>query len=508
MTNIKLLSLRICDHDANFCYFNGHNVSYVKTERLFREKHHYVELAKWQSVFEEIFGEKVENITEVAVIFDEWDVTKSEKIQNFFPAIENYTFFPCSTKVTRLNHHYAHALSYWPMTDIPDICFVLDGYGDLDKSWAVYRHDKQIAQGSCIFDGSIGIEMVQASKRIGLGKCHEMDYAGKLMGLAAYGKVDNEYLNKLRGLGIHDIERIFDYYKWAEYKGNNFVAELTKLDHFATVHEYIPDVLVNFFLKYAKSHERIFFSGGVAQNVIWNTKLKSKFPNLIIPPHSGDDGLSLGGLEFLRQKYNLKKFTLENFPFCQKDESPDDEVTDSTIKKTAQLLSEGKIIAWYQGNGEIGPRALGHRSILMDPSHPNGKNIINGVKHRETYRPFGASVLLGEAEKYFDSLPNNPYMLYVGRLKDEYSFPAITHADNTCRIQTVDESNSSFFKLLTEFKNLTGYSLLLNTSLNLSGLPIAGYVKDALKLFDDKKVDVLVIGDKIYENKVEIKYGY
>ena len=100
-------------------------------------------------------------------------------------------------------------------------------------------------------------------------------------------------------------------------------------------------------------------------------------PNLIIPPHCNDEGLSLGAIEYLRIKHNLPKFKLDNFPYCQSDISPENEADDHTIMKTVEMLKEGKIVGWYQGNGEIGPRALGHRSLLINPMIKNAKDIIN-----------------------------------------------------------------------------------------------------------------------------------
>jgi carbamoyltransferase len=254
-------------------------------------------------------------------------------------------------------------------------------------------------------------------------------------------------------------------------------------------------MLVDFFSKHANPNDTIVYSGGVAQNVIWNTKLRENFPNIIIPPHCADDGLSLGALEFLRQKHNLDKFKLDNFPYAQSDTAPNSLPTQETIKTVAEILSQGKTVGWYQGHGEIGPRALGNRSILVNPQIPNAKDIINKIKNRETYRPFGASILEEYAHEYFEDLKDDPYMLYVGKFKHEKQLKSITHVDKTCRVQTVKKDSGSFRLLLEEFYKLTGCPILLNTSLNIAGKPIAGYPSDAYELFRSSTLDCFVIGN-------------
>tara|TARA_B000000557_G_scaffold224042_1_gene193472 strand:- start:2533 stop:3087 length:555 start_codon:yes stop_codon:yes gene_type:complete len=180
------------------------------------------------------------------------------------------------------------------------------------------------------------------------------------------------------------------------------------------------------------------------------------------------------------------------FPYCQDDYAPE-EVTDKTIEQAAELLAQGKIVGWYQGHGEIGPRALGNRSILMDPTIKNGKDILNSrVKKREWWRPFGASVLKDKAADYFD-IEDSPYMLYNAKVKQSGLDP-ITHVDGTCRHQTVTyESNPTYYKLISAFEKKTGCPILLNTSLNIGGKPIAGTPEDA----DVSGLDALIIGNQI-----------
>ena len=499
---MKLLSVRICEHDANFTLYYDGVVSYYKTERLHQIKHHSLTLNTWEDELKKVWNISSKDLKEIVVIFDPWHHGYEKTKENFFPVIENYKNFPANCNVTRINHHYAHALSYWPISNKePDICFVLDGFGDYDKAWSIFKRDKLIEEGSHEFHGSIGTEMAQAGTICGIKSTHGIDIAGKLMGLQSYGTIDKEYKKLLSKFTIYDIIKIFSLVNWNNYKTSDLVGNLTQLDWISTVHDYVGDLLLNFFKKHSNKNDHIFYAGGVAQNVIWNTKLKNYFPNLVIPPHCADEGLSLGGIEYLRRKYKLDKFSLPNFPYSQIDQMTLDNPSEQTIKEIAIKLSEGKSVGWYQGNGEIGPRALGNRSILLNPCIKNGKELINLIKKRETYRPFGASVLKEFASDYFDDLPDNPYMLYVGKVKSK-KLNSITHIDGTCRVQTVDEKQNKFFyQLLKEFYNITGVPILLNTSLNVNGKPIAGSPFDAKELFDNSKLDILVVGDQ-YAEKV------
>jgi len=167
------------------------------------------------------------------------------------------------------------------------------------------------------------------------------------------------------------------------------------------------------------------------------------------------------------------------------------------------MLADGKIIGWFQGQGEIGPRALGNRSILMRPDIPEGKEIINSrVKFREDFRPFGCSVLEAHAEKYFDCDYPSPYMLYSVKVKDKNLLGSITHIDETSRIQTVNSQNNKiFYRLLNKFYQITELPILLNTSLNVNKKPIASTEDDAMGVLAESDLDAVFVGDKIYIKK-------
>ena len=504
---MKLLAISSCQHDSNISYFDGDTVHYHKLERTKQVKHYGSDnIWEWKKQIKEIWNITEDDVDEIGIVFDpRYRLSKLElanpndhalKINLVIPDSGN--IFLDKNKTWFVKHHYSHALSGWMMNSKePDVCIVIDGLGDA-RPWSVFKNDVLIGSGKIEF-GSIGWAMRDAGRHLKIQFDYEDDIAGKVMGLQSYGNVNDGYLNHLSQFdSMEHINEIFSIDRWNQYNGDSLLSNSTLLDWIRTVHFKMEQVMINFFSKYASEDESIFYSGGVAQNVIWNTALKNKFKNLTIAPHSSDEGLSLGALEYLRRKNKLEKFKIKNFPYIQSDEAPKISPALDMIQYAARLLSQGKVIAWYQGNGEAGPRALGNRSILMDPRIRNGKEKINSVKRRENYRPFGASVLKRFSNEYFEIEYDDYYMLHVSKVKVD-TLSAITHIDGTCRVQTVDEnSNPIFNSLLEEFYKITGCPVLLNTSLNLAGKPIAGYPEAAKQLFAETNIDSVFIGNECY----------
>ena len=497
---MKLLALRLDDHDSNMCLYNNGKVSYIKTERLRQDKHHaYNNTWEWAMDLEEYFGLLPSDIDEIAIVAD--PLRYNIEHDKPFSAKPYFGLQGATCPVWHVEHHYAHALSAW-MFPTTSWQFVFDGVGEVYRqgkevkgvTWSVYKNYKKVTQnfgtfyqssdtGSTVTD-SFGVAYENLARHLGLEAEHPNDLAGKLMSLQSFGEHDLEYSNELDPEG------------WLKHKGP-ILSDLTKLDMAKTFHNKLSDQILDIIEKYVDIGENILITGGCAQNISWNTVFKQYFRNLLVTPHSADDGLSLGAIKWLADK-NKVKLERSQFPYWQQDEAPE-EPTQKTIKETAQLLADGKIVGWYQGQGEVGPRALGNRSILMNPMIADAKHIINTkVKHREEFRPFGATILKEHQKDYFKLDIYNPYMLYYDYvIKD---VPAITHVDGTCRYQTLGNENKVFRSLLEEFYKITGVPLLLNTSLNKGGKPIAGCKRDALGILYDTDLDVLVYGDTIYAN--------
>lgn len=496
---MKLLGLRLCEHDSNLSYYDGNSLRYHKTERFYQKKHHAVnDVFKWKEEIYKAWGITEAEIDEIAIIVDAWKYEDCG-FDRFFPAI-NWNFLNTNIPTTRLNHHYAHVLSNYEARNIADVSIVIDGYGDYGIGHTVFKNNLIKDIGTIHRHGSLGIEMCMLAESLGIKAEHFVDLSGKLMGLQSYGNLDKEfYNNTISNYSMYNLRQLFSFQRWVEHKNSSVLADHTKLDWIRTLHDAIGEILLNYFKTFANKTDTINYSGGVAQNVIWNSKIRDYFPNLIIPPHCADDGLSLGAVEYLRIKNNISEFDLKDFPYSQND-TPTELVSDETIAKAAQALSENKVVAWYQNNGEVGPRALGNRSILINASAKDAKEKINKIKNREQYRPFGATVLEEYKDDIFSNLGYNPYMLYVGNTKDKEKYSSITHVDGTCRVQTISKKdNKSFYKLLKLLYNKTNVPVVLNTSLNIAGNPIAGDPQDAYKLYETSEIDVLVIGNQYYE---------
>ena len=296
--------------------------------------------------------------------------------------------------------------------------------------------------------------------------------------------------------------------------------------------------------------ENLCLAGGVALNCVANGKiLKEKiFENIWIQPAAGDAGGSLGAAlgywfnELKKERPNNNKDQMKcsylgpeyssleikdilkdigaNFETLSKDE---------VLDFTTNNLIEGKAIGWFQGKMEFGPRALGGRSIIGDPrSHEMQKKLNLKVKFRESFRPFAPAVLLEDLREWFDLESESPYMLLVGKVNkskliqqttDQKSvkglekldiirseIPAVTHVDDTARIQTVTAENGIYFDLLKKFKDKTGCPIIVNTSFNIRGEPPVNTPIDAYKCFMATDLDVLVIGNCILEKNKQINF--
>ena len=506
---MKLLSVSMPHHDVNMAYHDGQQLRYIKLERTRQEKRAcFQALSEWKREAESVWNIDVQDVDDVVFSFD--PVALPPSLQGHLKHETFARLVQDKSKAERLaepicdylgvkqawlaGHHYSHALSTWMLeTSPPDVHIVIDGLGD-GRPWSVYRNDRLVAAGN-IKNGSIGWGIRDAGKLLGIQYGHFNDIAGKVMGLQSYGKVDAAYRRHLMRHSFEQIREVWSVEHWYAHKKDLLLGKLSHLDWIATVHAAMGDMLLEFFQRFASHSETISYSGGVAQNVIWNSLLKSHFPKLIIPPHASDEGLSLGGMEWLRKTHGLPAMAMPGFPYSQSDTTvplP----SDQSIQRAAELLAQGKIVGWYQGHGELGPRALGNRSILMDPRITQGKDLMNRVKKREYFRPFGASVLKEHYGKHFEGAADG-FMLYACHVKTG-DFPAITHVDSTCRVQLVDDKNPVFKKLLTRFFEITGCPVLTNTSLNLAGKPIAAFPENAMQLFIDSEIDAMVIGDSVH----------
>jgi carbamoyltransferase len=472
---MKFLGIHFGSHDANFTITNGSVIKYYKLERILGKKQ--FGFKRLESMF--LFIKKYKGID-----INSFDAIATNFV-NPFPVTDEYVEYKypgIPVPIYDVQHHNAHRLSLWPLfkeKNVDDmISFVLDAKAGF-RIVSVYKsnllHD--VIDTQHISFGAVLNKIAERWQMKYPWRC-----AGKLMALQSYGKIIPSLVDDLSDLDMNNFIRIL-----------NTLPNKPDIDWLRTIHEACINVIFKYFQSNANSTDQITFSGGIGQSIILNSKLKEWNSSLQVPPHCGDEGISLGLVEFLRIMYKQPYFDNSGFPYWQDDDIGT--ASSTTVKKVAELLAAGKIIGWAQGAGEIGPRALGHRSILMRADIASGRNKINKeIKHRELYRPFGCSVLNDEMSQHFAYELESPYMLYSIPLTDTKKFSSIAHVDGTSRVQTVKDG--VFAELLHEVKKLTGTSLVLNTSLNINTYPIASNPSHC----NVAGLDAICVGDSLKIN--------
>jgi carbamoyltransferase len=357
----------------------------------------------------------------------------------------------------------------------------------------------------------------------------DMDDVGKLMGLAPFGKSGIYNFDAFE----FDSGRLFVKDDWKHHftnpsQGYDYFKE--HFDYYANVAKWAQEQVEKAVIRCIKDrverfpNENLCYSGGVALNAVANAKLEDLklIKNLYIEPAAADNGLALGcafygWLEYLKMPKiehdgstcfgrNYSKQEIDNALILSKEYVKIEFNTeDELLKYCSQKLNDGKTIGWFQSGSEFGPRSLGRRSILAHPGFVGMKDHINrNVKFREDFRPFAPAVVKEKVSDYFEVGRNSPYMILVDRTKKEFieQLQNVTHKDGSARVQTIEQSwNPKFYKLVEAFYNQSGIAVLLNTSLNRKGMPIVETPSQALQLFKETALDILVVEDAVLEKQ-------
>jgi carbamoyltransferase len=449
---------------------------------------------------------------------------------------------PTKFKFHLLEHHMCHAASaFYPSGYDEAAIFTIDGAGEWTTSLQAHGKGNKITKlGSVDTPYSLGAFYQAISRHLGFKL---IEGPGKLMGLASYGKPDTEVYKKMKQLvkltpeGGFALDMSYFAYHYTRKSGvskkftDMFGGSKTQgkdwneheLNVAAAAQQIVEDVILHMTRSLQKrtKSENLCIAGGVGLNSVANGLIAKEgiFKNIFIQPAAGDSGTAMGSaLLYNHQVLDRKREFVMDTAFL----GPgfDDNAYEAALKKfnlpwvktktnyakfAAKKLAEGKILGWFQGRLEYGPRALGNRSIIGSPVVQNMKEVLNArVKFREGFRPFAAIVLEEDQGKYFDCDFPNPYMLLVYNIRPEFlgKLPAITHVDNSVRIQTVNKTeNPQMRELLEAFKAETGYSVLVNTSFNIKGEPIVCTPEEAISSFDRADMDYLVMGDYIVAKK-------
>ncbi|MDO8607359.1 MAG: carbamoyltransferase C-terminal domain-containing protein [Phaeospirillum sp.] len=442
-------------------------------------------------------------------------------------------------KIVQISHHMAHAAAaYYASGYESSAILIVDGNGsDLETTSFLVGEGTKISYVDTYRGRGIGAVYSAVTNWIlGLGTGGE----GKTMGLAPYGEshdkvleingvldgIRNDFSSFMRRMPYSDIlnqidlaHRINPLHKdYPRASGKEQVQE----PYFARVAFDVQAETERVMIHLGKElfartkQPNVCVAGGVGLNSVANKLMfdASGFENIFAFPACSDAGIPFGlalwGYYNAEQFKHLPKrrisfgnaYTGRDYPQGEIDDVLDRNAvpsTRTTPDEVARLLSEGKIVGWFQGGSEYGPRSLGHRSILADSRRAEMRDIVNErVKHRETYRPFAPAVLLEDCAEYFDIDGDSPFMLLVADTKRPDLVPAVTHVDNTARVQTVTAHNNGvFYDLVAAFKRLTGVPVLMNTSFNDAGEPIVETPEDALICFSRTEMDYLVLGDRL-----------
>jgi carbamoyltransferase len=324
------------------------------------------------------------------------------------------------------------------------------------------------------------------------------------------------------------------YPKYFGEKPADYVTQCRVNEHYADIAASIQRVTEDLLVGMAKSLQKetglkkLCVAGGVGLNSVANSRMvrESGFEEIYIQPAAGDSGGALGAALWAYHSVLGKPrgFVMEHAywgqeygadaisEFLRRENIPHVEArnSDEMLDRTAEYLTHDKVVGWYQGRFEWGPRALGNRSILADPRNAAMKDIVNAkIKFREPYRPFAPSVTAESATKYFD-LDNVGlqypvrFMLYVTPVRPEHreTLPAVTHVDGTARLQAVyRETNPLYYGLIERFGRATGVPVVLNTSFNLRGEPIVTTPENAYSTFSRSEMDCLVLGNFLIEKQ-------
>ena len=448
-------------------------------------------------------------------------------------------------RVHQVSHHLSHAASAY-FTSGWDECLVvvLDAMGETQSGSIFLGRDGHLDKLHEISaNDSIGILYSLVTYHLGFD-FNSDEY--KIMGLAPYGDPHQfegvfQQILECRADGtvripILRLNRTRDerenYLRTREWLSRNLTSPRDPGDEITQVHRDVAAALqaaLNRAILHICGHfgastgmRKIAMAGGVALNCSANGKLTRSglFDEVYVQPAAGDDGAALGAAlhraslkgEVTNQRFRVP-FLGPSHPSSETDAAfkafaDAIKVTrfgsvEETCERAAKMIHDGKVVAWHRGRMEYGPRALGNRSILADPSNPEMRDRVNAmVKKREAFRPFAPAVSIEEVHRWFDVAPMTalPYMIATVNVRQEYraTLPAITHVDGSARVQTVaSHDNPAFHTLLKAVGRATGREIVLNTSFNVKGQPIVNTPLEALETFLGTGIDCLFIEDNL-----------
>lgn len=365
--------------------------------------------------------------------------------------------------------------------------------------------------------------------------------AGKTMGLFPYGKPNDNIpplFKKMSGISLSDRNFIVPTYPNSAVVNVGLVEELqesnaedvttlqNRRDLAYACQTQTQQQVLELIIKASEltGKKKVALSGGYALNCVANyfylTELNKHGIELYVEPVSNDGGTAIGvallfyhGTEGSTKKHPREIYLGPVITYTEQEiqnlaDQYQAEVTTATKEDIVDLMTSKNIVAMFQGRSENGPRALGNRSLMFDPTFVDGKDFVNEIKHREYFRPFAGSILEDDVHEWFDlrGMKNSPHMMYAVNCQPgvEHKIPAIIHVDGTCRIQTVNqEENPHYYEVIKAFKEKTGVPIIFNTSFNLGGEPLVETLEDALWTLSKTGIDYLYLPE--YNKLITVK---
>lgn len=537
-----ILGINAAFHDTSACLLkDGKIVAAIEEERLSRKKHCQDFPMRSIKYCLNKAGISLEEVNYV--------VQDLYETENDFP--DQWMKLPKEKRI-KVRHHLGHAAAAYYCSGFTDAAILTTDGGGSKGIYSEMFHSSLVRERQ-VFWVARGKDIIELSTfgspeygkekpmPMSIGHIYEevcdilgygpLEGPGKVMGLSSYGtgRLSRDFLENYvqypNGHIFYKRERLEyeEYRRKCNEKVKENHAELSYL-----IQKETEECMIRMaeYLYKVTGSKNLCLGGGVALNCVANRRIlnETPFENIYIFPASADAGIAVGNAyyvyynladgEFIPQKlespYLGRAYTDLEIEAAICEHNSYLEVKKSNKKELlfeiANAIADGRIVGWFQGGSEIGPRSLGHRSILANPCIPEMKDILNErVKHREVFRPFAPSVLKERASEFFNIATESPYMLLVADVLDgkKELLPSVTHVDGTARLQTVTKGqNDIFYELIKTFGNLTGVPVLLNTSFNVAGEPIVEKPIDAVRCFVKTDIDILVIENYIIKKRM------
>ena len=543
----KILGIHANGHDANASVvMDGTVTEVIEFERVFGEKHCRLNVLhpRFDRYMDWLFNEHRvgTDFDAVALHLHNFGSEPREYVEMVqMRAVEVISRYLPAAHYLQLSHHLCHAASAYFTSPFDDaVILSFDGHGD-DGSTVGFH-----AKGGALdyvrgWPFSMGRAYSALSNIIGGIHAKDGNAAGKVMGLTAYGKVVPEwtaaiqrFITSYTGLrsefsplyweaGVADGQFVLPGFGAIEGKGAFNGPEDPKAQNFAATYQYVWSSIVQDIVReliVTTGTKRVCLAGGCALNATTNYDVlhMPEVEDLHLIPNPSDCGLSVGAALYTAYTYqgtawtgSPQRFTSPYLGLPILDIADLDRLAAERGGKRlvqpatelAKIIAEGTKIGLMQGRAEVGPRALGNRSILCDPRRADMKDLINQqIKGREWYRPFAPVVREGEQDRYFVMPRPAPYMSFIADVRSEWRdhVPAIVHADGTARVQTVTADQNPFlWELLGAYEKETGIGMLLNTSFNGRGEPIYSRIVEALNLLDTTDLDGVCVEGVLFQ---------